>query len=281
MRPEMAHLWAMTHVLPLAAMVILALTAPARAQNATGDVVNVSLIPGWRMADGTHVAGLAIRLAPGWKTYWRSPGDAGIPPRIDWAGSDNLGDAAIRWPVPVVFEINGLISVGYDRDVILPVVLTPVDRDAPISLQAQVTLGVCETICIPVDVQVTGTLPPAGTVPGAALDSGLSRALADVPLDAAAARMRGMTCDIAASASGLRLTAALVMPALGPGEFAVVETADPEIWVAEADVRRVGGTLHVSTEMQHVAGAPIALDRSGLRVTVLAGGRAADIRGCD
>ncbi len=250
---------------------------PAQAETATRDMVAVSLIPGWRAADGTHVAGLQVRLAPGWKTYWRSPGDAGIPPQIDWTGSGNLAAAAIRWPVPVTFDINGMTSVGYTRDVILPLVLTPQQAGGAMRLEAQVTLGVCETICVPVDVHVSADLTPAGTEP----DARLVAALAQVPQTEGAARVGRVSCDVAATKDGLRLVAEVAMPPLGAAEFAVVETDDPDIWVGEAVSRRAGNSLRIETEMQHVAGQPLALDRSGLRFTVLAGARAVEIIGCD
>jgi len=65
--------------------------------------------------------GLEMQLAPGWKTYWRSPGDAGLPPTIDWAGSDNLANAALRFPVPERFTLFGLETYGYGGTVILPI----------------------------------------------------------------------------------------------------------------------------------------------------------------
>ena len=62
----------------------------------------------------TVEAGLEIRLMPGWHVYWRSPGDAGIPPSIEWAGSTNLAHAQIAWPAPTRFSVQGLETAGYD-----------------------------------------------------------------------------------------------------------------------------------------------------------------------
>ena len=62
------------------------------------EVVSASVLTGWRMENGHHMAALRITLAPGWKTYWRAPGEAGIPPRFDWTGSDNLSAVTVHWP---------------------------------------------------------------------------------------------------------------------------------------------------------------------------------------
>ena len=82
------------------------------------------VVTGWR--DGaTHVAGLTIRMAPGWHTYWRAPGDAGIPPDFNWSGSANVRDVRVHFPVPEVFEDNGLRSIGYMDQVTFPLLVRP------------------------------------------------------------------------------------------------------------------------------------------------------------
>ncbi len=73
----------------------------------------------------TIEAGLEIRLAPGWHAYWRSPGDAGIPPSIDWAGSENLSRAEIAWPAPARYSLQGFETAGYRDHVVLPITANP------------------------------------------------------------------------------------------------------------------------------------------------------------
>lgn len=68
--------------------------------------------------------GLYFRLAPGWKIYWRSPGDAGFPPRVDWTGSKNLENVETEWPAPKRFSIFGLETLGYTDEVVLPLTAT-------------------------------------------------------------------------------------------------------------------------------------------------------------
>lgn len=259
----------------VAALFLAASTGLAVAQS-VADVVRLELLPGWRQPDGTHMAGLRIDLAPGWKTYWRSPGEAGIPPTFDWTGSTNLAGARPHFPVPEVFRVNGLRTIGYKDGVVLPIALRPRDAGEAIALRGNVELGVCENVCIPFEARIEATLPPAEGSGAAEIRA----ALASTPLSAAAAGVRRVTCRIDPISDGLRLTATMEMPPLGGDEAAVIEPGDPTIWVSDVEARRQGGTLTASADLVPANGAPFALDRSSLRFTVLADGRAAELRGC-
>jgi suppressor for copper-sensitivity B len=111
--------------------------------------------------------GLQFQLAPGWKIYWRSPGDAGFPPRIDWSGSGNVAGAEIRWPAPERFELFGLDTFGYGGEVVLPIEIRPQQPGAPIALAARVDYLICEKICIPYDTQLALSLPAGAAAPSA------------------------------------------------------------------------------------------------------------------
>jgi len=90
-----------------------------------------------------------------------------------------------------------------------------------------------------------------------------------------------VTCDITPTGQGMELRAALAVPRLPGIAAVVVETADPDVWVAEAELQRNGPILRATTQMMHLAGGAFVLDRSALRLTVLAeDGQAVDIRGC-
>ena len=93
--------------------------------------------------------GLQFQLAPGWKTYWRSPGDAGIPASLDWTGSTNLAGADMAWPVPRRFTLFGLDTFGYEDEVVFPIAARPADPAKPLALRLKVDYLVCEKICIP------------------------------------------------------------------------------------------------------------------------------------
>lgn len=239
-------------------------------------VVQAEVLSGWRNADGTHMAAVRISLNPGWKTYWRTPGDAGIPPRISWSGSQNLQAATVIWPTPEVFVENGMRSIGYTQDVVLPVRVNPAQADHPVHLKAVLDIGVCRDVCVPQKLTVKAELPPLGT-----RDAEIAAAMVNQPLTAQEAGVRGVVCALAPSADGVTLQARITMPPIGPSEIAVVETANPEIWVAEGTTTRQGNTLIAETEMMHVADTSFMVSRADLRFTVLSdAGLAVDIQGC-
>jgi DsbC/DsbD-like thiol-disulfide interchange protein len=106
-------------------------------------------------ADGRLQGALEIELKPGWKTYWRDPGDAGVPPTIDVAASQNVASAALDFPAPERHHDGDFSWAGYSQSVSLPVSFALSDRDKPAVVNAQVFLGVCESICVPVGAQFT------------------------------------------------------------------------------------------------------------------------------
>ncbi|MFT0862077.1 protein-disulfide reductase DsbD domain-containing protein [Ancylobacter sp. G4_0304] len=124
----------------------------------------VRLIGGAR-EDGRLSGGIEIRLTPGWKTYWRYPGDAGIPPRFDWSGSHNVGNLEIFWPAPVRFDEGGSVSIGYKHGVVIPFAVTPQDPSKPVALRLALDFAVCEKICQPANAIVTLDLPAEGAAP--------------------------------------------------------------------------------------------------------------------
>ena len=102
---------------------------------------------------------LEIDLKPGWKTYWRDPGDAGVPPTLDASASSNIASAELSFPAPHRFDDGFAVWAGYKEPVGLPVAFAVSDPKQPATIEAKVFLGICETICIPV--QATFTLDPA------------------------------------------------------------------------------------------------------------------------
>jgi DsbC/DsbD-like thiol-disulfide interchange protein len=97
-------------------------------------------------------AGIEIRLDPGWKTYWRYPGDSGVPPTFDFNGSANVKTVTVLWPAPQRFADGaGGFSIGYKGDVILPVRVVPQDATKPVSLKAKLGFAICEKLCVPAE----------------------------------------------------------------------------------------------------------------------------------
>lgn len=96
-------------------------------------------------------AGIEIKLAPAWKTYWRYPGDSGVPPRFDFAGSQNVKSVEVLWPAPHRFSDESGVTIGYKDDVIFPLRIVPQDAAKPVLLRLKADYAVCEKLCMPVE----------------------------------------------------------------------------------------------------------------------------------
>lgn len=116
---------------------------------------------------------LDIALKPGWKTYWRDPGDSGVPPQFDVTASTNIAAAVLSFPPPRRHDDGYGQWAGYDHPISLPVTFTLTTPKNPAMIDADVFLGICETICIPVQTRLT--LDPDSD-PGNADDAALVKA---------------------------------------------------------------------------------------------------------
>lgn len=232
--------------------------------------VTAELLPGWRTGPGRHLAGLRLRLAPGWKTYWRSAGSAGISPQFDWRGSQGIADVETIWPSPGFFEGPAGLAVGYGGDVVLPLDLR-IDGASPV-LRGKVDIGVCREICIPVRLKLEVPIPAQG-----ARDRAISDAMGRRILRS---RVRA-ECGFRPASAGLGLTASVSMAPLGPVEAVVFEVDDPTIWVTDAEVLRQGDTLRADASLiGQGGGPPAAVRRAGIRITVMGEGQAVELAGC-
>lgn len=159
----------MNPFLPLLAVAAFALAVPARAQEAAtspwskGNHSSLRLIAGPTMPSGKQRVGVEIVMAPGYKTYWRSPGDFGVPPRFDWSGSVNVGGLDVRWPAPERFQDAAGYSIGYVGEIVIPISVEPVDPTKPVMLMLQLDYAVCERICIPAKGETQLWLEPGVT----------------------------------------------------------------------------------------------------------------------
>jgi DsbC/DsbD-like thiol-disulfide interchange protein len=127
----------------LSGLMALPFMRPARAdQNWTAELLQGNF-------DGSaYQAGLHIMLQPGWKTYWRNPGEGGIPPDIKFEGA-NLSAFSVDAPLPTRIEDEGGEAIGYHDEVVFPITLTPKDVGAPLVVKLKSLFGVCAKICTP------------------------------------------------------------------------------------------------------------------------------------
>src|SRR3984885_11326125 len=153
----------------------------ARAQDASpwqkGTHSAVRLLAGSRSGP-VLLGGVAVQLDPGWKTYWRTSGDSGVPPRFDFSRSDNVEAVTVLWPAPTKFDDGaGGFSLGYHDQVVLPLRIVPKVNDKPVTLRANINYAVCEKICIPVEASTELTFASVASTE----DSVLFAALDTVP----------------------------------------------------------------------------------------------------
>ncbi len=222
-------------------------------------------------------AGIEISLPPGWHTYWRTPGDAGVAPTIEWAGSDNLAGAALAWPAPRRLPpLDGLETVGYEGRVVLPVAVTLATPGAALHLHADVDYAACREVCIPYHASLDLLLPPGLALPGpeAAL---IAAARAQVPesLGAAGLDLRGAAL---ASAPGGAVLAVRLASAAAPLRAPDLFVEGPPTLSPGPPMLHLSGGGRVATLRVQLRGTPpAALAGQALRLTVVDGGRAAEI----
>src|SRR5450755_1254001 len=164
-----------------AAVVASSLAVEARAEDASpwqrDGHSAVRLLAGSR-SGAVLLGGIAVQLQPGWKTYWRTPGDSGVPPRFDFSKSENIEAVTVLWPAPMSFDDGaGGHSLGYKGQLVLPLRIVPKSADRPVTLRADVNYAVCEKLCIPVE--ASAELP--FTSVASTEDGALSAALDTVP----------------------------------------------------------------------------------------------------
>jgi DsbC/DsbD-like thiol-disulfide interchange protein len=124
------------------------------------------------------LGGIAIQLQPGWKTYWRSPGDSGVPPRFDFSKSDNVEAVTVLWPAPQKFDDGaGGTSLGYKQQVVLPLRIVAKNADKPVTLRADINYAVCDKLCVPVEASAELAFASVASTE----DGNLSEALNSVP----------------------------------------------------------------------------------------------------
>jgi DsbC/DsbD-like thiol-disulfide interchange protein len=99
-------------------------------------------------------AGVEMRLQAGWKTYWRYPGDSGVPPVFDFGGSENVKSVIVLWPAPERFADGGGHSIGYKDGVLLPLRVVPRDDRKPVVLRLKLDYAVCDKLCVPAKAKV-------------------------------------------------------------------------------------------------------------------------------
>jgi DsbC/DsbD-like thiol-disulfide interchange protein len=225
------------------------------------------LIAGTRGGEGALRAGIEIKLKAGWHTYWRYPGDAGVPPQFDFAGSQNLKAVEVRWPVPRRIPEAGLIAIGYDRDVILPLKVTPQDAARPVTLRLKLSYAICEKLCVPAEAK--GELTLAGAP--SAQDAPLAAAEARIPKRRSLGEEAGLavrSVQREAQASPPRLLIDVAAPRGGPVDLLAEGPTDQ--WAPPLPVAIAGSAPPLQRFALELDGAPPGETYEGALITLTA-----------
>lgn len=268
----------------LTAAILLALTPvaamapipPAQAQVLFGaPIAQAEILPGWQNADGTRTAALRLTMQTGWHTYWRIPGEAGIPPRFDWSGSQNVASIEPIWPRPSVFVQNGLQSYGYEDELILPLRITPRNANRAVAIIGELAIGVCRDTCVPADVSVRGALRGRGGD-----DRRIHAALQQQATPAAQIGLRRVTCRVVPAARGAELTLRARVPQIGGREQIVMELPGSGYWISDSETWREGADLVARARVRNPQHGPVGINRAMVGFTILADNRMAFSQGC-
>jgi DsbC/DsbD-like thiol-disulfide interchange protein len=263
-------------VLACAGALLWAQSAPAADATAwVGDAQSAArLLAGGAEANGaTHRAGVEIRLAPGWKTYWRYPGDSGVPPHFDFAGSDNVKNVTVLWPAPQRIAGAEDVTIGYKTNVTFPLRVEAADPQKPVTLRLKLDYAICEKLCVPADAQAELKLS------GQADTNSKSLAAAEARVPQRAEIGAGADLSIAsvrrdADSSPARIVVDVKVPAGAKAElFAEGPTPD---WALPVPERVDGGAPGTQRFSFAIDGVPPGASARGarLKLTATAGERA-------
>jgi DsbC/DsbD-like thiol-disulfide interchange protein len=213
-------------------------------------------------------AGIEIRLEPGWHTYWRYPGDAGVPPRFDFAGSQNVAAVDVLWPVPQRIPEQGLTTIGYAGNVILPLVVRPQDRTKPVRLRLKLDYAVCEKLCVPAEGKAELML--AGGSP-ASEDAALTAAEARVPKKVALGEGSPLAVKSVRRDDGARRPRVIVDVAAPAGaEVALFAEGPAADWALPVPSAVAGAPAGLQRFILDLDGAPPGAKYEGAAITLTA-----------
>jgi DsbC/DsbD-like thiol-disulfide interchange protein len=260
--------------------VALMLGTPARAADASPWVEDsysgLRLIAGANQSGAESLrAGIEIKMRPAWHTYWRYPGDSGVPPRFSFSGSDNVAAVQVLFPAPHAFTDDVGTTIGYKGNLILPLRVFPRQKDKPVTLRGKIDYAVCDKLCVPVEANVELTLDRAGGADNAALAAAEARVPQPVSaLDA------GLTARRANDDKRKPLVLVdLVAPTGQPVElFVEGPTAEWALPIPKPAQGAPPGRQHFSFELD---GLPPGVDPKGpfeLTFTIVKGDRATEVK---
>jgi len=226
--PDMNDFLRISRVALTAGAVIMVAASAARAEDASAwsdDArSSVRLVAGTNASGETPLrAGVEMKLLPGWHTYWRYPGDSGVPPRFDFAGSTNVKSVKVLYPAPTLHSDEAGQTIGYEGSVVFPVEVTPQQPGQPVALKLKVDYAVCEKLCVPAEGSAALTLQPGAS----GEDAAVTAAFARVPKRVSPAEA-GLT--VRRVAGGAKPTVVVDLPALANAPVSVFAEGPTPDW---------------------------------------------------
>jgi DsbC/DsbD-like thiol-disulfide interchange protein len=229
-------------------------------------------------ADGALRAGVELKIAAGWKTYWRYPGDSGVPPRFDFTQSTNVKDVTIQWPLPHRFADGSGYSIGYRDAVIFPLRVIPQDKSLPVTLRLKLEYAVCEKLCVPVGAKADLALSRGQSSQDAALAAAEAQVPKPVSLsEGKAFAIRSVRRD---SVAGKPL---VVVDVMAPEHFSVDlfaegPSADWALPLPKAMAEAPSGERRFTFELDGLPPGAKATDPATLTLTAIAGTDAIEVK---
>ena len=260
-------------LLALAAALVAAPGLAAVGDWGQGSQARIRLLAAGVDADGILTGGIEIALPAGWKTYWRSPGDAGVPPKFDFAGSTNFADAAVAFPVPTRQDDGFAVTNIYHDRVLLPFSARVADPSAPVEIAMHAQIGACQEVCIPEDITASLMVAPG------AQDADVAAALAAVRKNLPGPPVPGAFAFTAAARDGgtdrdpvFRFVGIVPQP-----DKAIVFVEGPDDWAPYTPdyVGETGGAAAWTVKFSRL-GAKTPIAGASFRLTVVSGAQAID-----
>ncbi|MDA0239985.1 MAG: protein-disulfide reductase DsbD family protein, partial [Proteobacteria bacterium] len=225
--------------------------------------------------------GLEFKLKPGWKIYWRSPGDAGFPPRVQWDKSSNIGKVDVAWPTPGRFSVLGFETTGYKKAVVFPMTTRGAEPGKPVQLRAKLSYLTCDDVCIPYSANFTLDIP-AGKGEASDHFQVISKYLSQVPGDGSTHGLKIEKAELAGALTPapndlkkgfLRVVASSATPFAAPDVF--IEGPEEAGW-GKPDVTLRNGGKEAVLRVAVTVDKDVPLVGKNLRLTLTDGNRSAE-----
>ncbi len=227
-------------------------------------------------ADGSLQVGIDIWLNDGWKTYWRSPGDAGYPVTVEWSESDNAEPTQMQWPAPHRFSLFDLDTFGYGERVVFPVNVHVPDPSQPVHLSAMVDYLLCKEICVPQTASVSLTLDPGTPIAGPDAQL-IDLYQSQVPGDGSQSGFSLDDITLTNTGNGIAVRVTSVFPLTAPD--VILEGPEDILFSRPAiDLQEDGLGFTATLQAETVEGTHADLAEKDLTLTILDGTRGLEAR---